>query len=219
MAAVNNLVLLLIITNFFCIAFAFDPTPSQDFCVADLNSPLRISGPWPCKNSMTVTADDFYHYGLDKPGNISNGVALTRVGVNVVPGLNTLGLSMARLDLAPGGLFPLHYHPRASELHIVLQGKLEVGFISPEQNYKYYNKTLNKGDMFVVPPGLVHVQRNAFNGYTSSYAIVNSQNPGIDIITQAVFGAKPAIDTRYLAQVYQLDDQTIKKLQGMSWGA
>ncbi|KAL3654189.1 hypothetical protein CASFOL_003870 [Castilleja foliolosa] len=180
---------LIIIINFLItIAFAFDPTPLQDFCVADLTSQLSISGPLPCKDPKSVTADNFYYTGLNKPGDTSNklNAGLTPVGVKQVPGLNTLGLSMARLDLGPGGYFPLHVHARASEIHIVLQGSLEVGFTSPEHNYTYYSKTLNVGDMFVVPAGLIHVQRNPGNVPMSSYSILNSQNPGVDEIGKAI---------------------------------
>ncbi|GFP91601.1 putative germin-like protein 2-2 [Phtheirospermum japonicum] len=215
---VSYILSLIVITNFLCIASAFDPRPTQDICVADLKSPLRTNGPMPCKDPKTVTDDDFFHSGLDKPGNTSNPfrAAVTTVGVANVPGLNSMGLSMGRLDFGPGGYFPLHFH-RASELHVVLEGAIEVGFVSPDQNYTYYSKILNKGDVFIVPPGLVHVQRNAGTGEASSLTILNAQNPGISIITHSAFGAIPAMDARYLADVYQLDENTIKNLQAKTW--
>ncbi|KAL3654190.1 hypothetical protein CASFOL_003871 [Castilleja foliolosa] len=159
MGAITFFLLLSFITN---VIFAFDPRPFQDFCVADNKTPLIFSGAHPCKDPKFVTSDDFYYTGLDQPNNITNAfyAGFKLIGVEEVPGLNTLGLNMARLDLGPNGLFPLHVHERASELHIVIKGKLEVGFISPKHGYKYYSKILGVGDMFVVPPGLVHVQRN-----------------------------------------------------------
>ncbi|GFQ02678.1 putative germin-like protein 2-1 [Phtheirospermum japonicum] len=210
--------LLLLITSSICIAFAFDLRPLHDFCVADDQSPLRLSGALPCKDPKSVTADDFYYSGLDKPNNITNAfhAGFKLVGIEQVPGLNTLGLSMARLDLGPNGFFPLHFH-KVSELHLVIKGKLEVGFISPEQGYKYYNKTLKPGDMYVVPPGLIHVQRNPGIEPMSSYTIFNGQKPGIDVITQAVFAANPMMDTHYLAKGYKLDDNVIKTLQSKPW--
>ncbi|GLT55214.1 hypothetical protein SLA2020_283570 [Shorea laevis] len=39
-------------------------------------------------------------------------------------GLNTLGISLARIDFAPYGLNPPHIHPRATEILVVLEGTL-----------------------------------------------------------------------------------------------
>nr|C0HJY2.1 RecName: Full=Peruvianin-1; AltName: Full=Peruvianin-I [Thevetia peruviana] len=35
-----------------------DPGPLQDFCLADLNSPLFING-YPCRNPALAISDDF----------------------------------------------------------------------------------------------------------------------------------------------------------------
>ncbi|KAL5716262.1 Germin-like protein 1-1 [Ranunculus cassubicifolius] len=93
---------------------AYDPDLLQDFCVADLTANESVNG-FPCKNRTTVTADDFFFaVGFDRPGNTSNalGFAVTPATVLEFPGLNTLGISMVRIDFAPnGGLNPLHTHP------------------------------------------------------------------------------------------------------------
>ena len=53
---------------------------------------------------MTV-AEDFFFSGLDNPGNTSNAVAsnVTTVNVEKIKGLNTLGISMVRIDYEPYG--------------------------------------------------------------------------------------------------------------------
>ncbi|KAL3637323.1 hypothetical protein CASFOL_019622 [Castilleja foliolosa] len=162
----SNTLSLSIITafNLLCIAFAFDTRPLQDFCVADLTSKVRFNG-LPCKDPSTVKADDFFFRGLHLPGNTSNriGAALTSVNVASVPGLNTLGLSMARLDLARNCFVPPHYHPRATEVITVLKGYLEVGFVESSYNRTQYRKFLKKGDVFVLPIGLMHYFRNSQN--------------------------------------------------------
>ncbi|XP_077220283.1 putative germin-like protein 2-1 [Tasmannia lanceolata] len=98
------------------LAFASDPSPLQDFCVAAPNSPVLVNG-LVCKDPKLAQADDFFFMGLDKPGNTSNplGSKVTPVNVVQIPGLNTLGISMARIDFAPYGLNPPHTHPRATE--------------------------------------------------------------------------------------------------------
>ncbi|KAL0383760.1 UNVERIFIED_CONTAM: putative germin-like protein 2-3 [Sesamum calycinum] len=183
------LLLGIIALNVFCTVFAFGPIPLQDFCVADPASSTRVNG-LPCKDPATVQADDFFFSGLHVAGNTTNpfGAALTPVTVTQVPGLNTLGLSIARLDFAPGGFIPPHTHPRATEIVAVLEGSLEVGFVTTNPGYKHFNKVLEKGDVFVVPLGLVHYQRNVGTGNTVAIAALNGQNAGIIAVASAVFG-------------------------------
>lgn len=55
---------------------------------------------------------------------------------------------MGRIDIAPGGVNPLHYHPRASEMLTVLRGTLYAGFISSnleDGTNKLYSAILNQG--------------------------------------------------------------------------
>nr|CAD1818489.1 unnamed protein product [Ananas comosus var. bracteatus] len=106
-----------------------DPDPLQDFCVANLQATdITVDG-FPCKPTSSVVSDDFFFSGLSAPGNTNNmfGSNITQANVANFPGLNTLGLSMNRVDLVPGGVNPLHSHPRATELGFILQGEFNVG--------------------------------------------------------------------------------------------
>ncbi|KAK6805211.1 hypothetical protein RDI58_002996 [Solanum bulbocastanum] len=71
-----------------------------------------------CKDPKDVTANDFFRPGLNVPGNTSNqlGSVVNAVNVNNLPGLNTLGISLARIDFSPYGLNPPHTHPRRTEV-------------------------------------------------------------------------------------------------------
>ncbi|VAH92634.1 unnamed protein product [Triticum turgidum subsp. durum] len=51
-------------------------------------------------------------------------LGLTELDVAEWPGTNTLGVSMNRVDFAPGGTNPPHIHPRATEIGIVMKGEL-----------------------------------------------------------------------------------------------
>ncbi|KAJ3708346.1 hypothetical protein LUZ61_012051 [Rhynchospora tenuis] len=194
-------------------AFGSDPSQLQDFCVADNSSQVFVNG-FVCKNPNVVTVNDFFFSGLDKAGNTNNklGSSVTAVAANNLPGLNTLGISLARLDFAPGGLVPPHYHPRATEILVVLEGTLYVGFVSSTNN-QLFTKVLNKGDVFVFPQGLVHFQYN--QGWTNAVALsgLSSQNPGVVFVANAVFGANPPISDDVLAKAFQLDKKTIDWLQ------
>uniref|UniRef100_A0A0D9VG39 Cupin type-1 domain-containing protein n=1 Tax=Leersia perrieri TaxID=77586 RepID=A0A0D9VG39_9ORYZ len=81
---------------------ASDPSHLQDLCVADKSSPVRVNGV-ACKDAKDIIADYFFFSGLHMAGNTTNkqGSNVTAVNVAQVPGLNTLGVSLARIDYAP----------------------------------------------------------------------------------------------------------------------
>ncbi|XP_074285992.1 germin-like protein [Silene latifolia] len=224
MAYRNTFVVLALMAFTSFVAYATDPTQLQDFCVGvnDPNQALFVNGLF-CKNPMEATPDDFFYKGLDVPGKPNNlGVNVTLVTAMQVPGLNTLGISLARIDFAPYGVNPPHTHPRATEVLTVLEGTLYVGFVTsnlPNGGNKLFTKVLNKGDVFVYPQGLIHFQFNV--GNTPAVAIVglSSQNPGVVTIANAVFGSQPPISVDVLAKAFQLDANVVKSLQshfGMS---
>ncbi|GLT66521.1 hypothetical protein SLA2020_388810 [Shorea laevis] len=78
------------------------------------------------------------------------------------PGLNTLGVSLIRADLAIGGVIPPHTHPRATEAVLVASGHILVGLVTTGN--VYYSKVLTAGQLFIIPRGLVHFQRNVGPG-------------------------------------------------------
>ncbi|KAL4632541.1 hypothetical protein ACB092_04G058500 [Castanea dentata] len=203
----------------FSLASASDPAPLQDFCVAlkdysDSESAVFVNGKF-CKDPKLVTADDFYFGGLNIPGNTYNKVGsnVTNVNVDTFPGLNTLGISLARIDFAPYGQNPPHTHPRGTEILVVLEGTLFVGFVTSNTDNRLFTKTLNKGDVFVFPVGLIHFQVNV--GKTNAIAIsgLSSQNAGTITIANAVFGSNPPINPDILTKAFQLDKEVVEYLQ------
>ncbi|XP_058096212.1 putative germin-like protein 2-1 isoform X1 [Magnolia sinica] len=204
---------------FFAFSFSFtsasDPSPLQDFCVAVRNSPGIFVNGFVCKDPMQVQADDFFLTGLDKPGNTSNKVGsnVTQVNVAQISGLNTLGVSLVRIDYAPYGLNAPHTHPRATEILTVLEGTLYVGFVTSNPDNRLITKVLQKGDVFVFPVGLVHFQFNI--GLTNAIAIagLSSQSPGTITIANAVFGSNPPISDDVLAKAFQVDKNIVHYLQ------
>ncbi|CDP22064.1 unnamed protein product [Coffea canephora] len=208
----------------FTIVHASDPSPLQDFCVAvpDANAGVFVNGKI-CKDPKLVEAKDFFFPGLKEPGSTSNplGSNVTAVNVNQIPGLNTLGVSLARIDFAPYGLNPPHTHPRATEILVVLEGTLLVGFVTsnPGMNMKnkLFTKVLNPGDVFVFPEGLIHFQFNKGHSSAVAFAGLSSQNPGVITIANAVFGSKPPISRDVLTKAFQVDKNVVKYLQSQFW--
>ncbi|CAB4289296.1 unnamed protein product [Prunus armeniaca] len=109
---------------------------------------------------------------------------------------------------------PSHTHPCGSEILVVLEGTLYVGFItSNADNNRLISKLLNKGDVFVFPIGLIHFQLNVGYGNAVAFAGLSSQNPGVITIANAVFGSKPPIDLDVLAKAFQVDNKLVDYLQ------
>ena len=173
-----------------------------------------------CKDPKLATADDFFFSGLQIPRNTSNPVGSTVTPANVeqIPGLNTLGISLARIDYAPyGGLNPPHIHPRASEILVVLEGTLYVGFVTSNPDNRLFTKVLNKGDVFVFPIGLIHFQFNIGHDNAVAIAGLSSQNPGVITIANAVFGSNPPINLDVLTKAFQVDNNVVQYLQKQFW--
>ncbi|KAK7349296.1 hypothetical protein VNO77_06555 [Canavalia gladiata] len=181
----------------------------RDFCVADLNATQTVSG-YPCKSPETVTVNDFAFSSL-KAGNTTNTFknSLSPAFVGQIPGLNGLGLSVARVDLDVEGVIPFHTHADASELIVVLEGVITAGFISSDN--KVFVKTLTRGDVMVVPQGLLHFQINASKGKSTVYLIFSDPNPVAQLVDVALFGNN--LNSNFVAKTTLLDLDQIKKLK------
>ncbi|PON76570.1 Germin [Parasponia andersonii] len=172
-----------------------------------------------CKNPKLVDADDFFASGFNSPGNTNNpfGSNVEVVDVNKIPGLNTLGLSLVRIDYAPNGLNPPHAHPRGSEILAVAAGSLLVSFVSSNNQVdggnRLFTKVLNQGDVFVFPIGLIHFELNVGRTPAVAFSVLNSQNPGITTIANAIFGSDPPINADILARAFKLDKKIVENLQ------
>lgn len=171
-------------------------------CVADSDSlqdacPTAISGTGqqqtvfsnglPCKNPTNTIASDFKTSKLNHGGDIENFLrsSTTLVTAAEFAGLNTLGLSVARTDLGVDGIVTPHSHPRASEMFFVSKGAVVAGFI--DTNKQVFQKLLKEGDVFVFPRGLLHFCLNAGYDLAVVFSVLNSQNPGVVSIADAMF--------------------------------
>ncbi|XP_051134133.1 germin-like protein 9-3 [Andrographis paniculata] len=135
---------------------------------------------------------------------------VVKASLEQFPALDGQSVSYAVL-LYPGGTVnPVHTHPRAAELLFVARGSLEVGFVDSKN--KLYIQTLQQGDVFVFPKGLVHFQYNA-NAKVPALAIsaFGSANPGTVSLPSGLFNS--SIDDTVLALSFKTDVRTIQKLK------
>ncbi|KAL4636353.1 hypothetical protein ACB098_03G001100 [Castanea mollissima] len=191
---------------------AADPDLLQDVCVADLTSGVKVNG-FTCKDIANISAADFSFDGLAKPGLTNNtfGSLVTAANVQKIPGLNTLGVSLSRIDYAPGGLNPPHTHPRATEMVFVLEGELNVGFITTAN--VLISKSIKKGEIFVFPKGLVHFQKNNGKVPAAVIAAFNSQLPGTQSIATTLFAATPPVPDNVLTKAFQVGTKEVEKIK------
>ncbi|XP_062161798.1 germin-like protein subfamily 1 member 13 [Alnus glutinosa] len=213
---VHFLVIVALLSLASSLVSAYDPSPLQDICVAidDPKSAVFVNGKF-CKDLEQSKAEDFFFSGLQNPGNTNNPVGsnVTTVNVDQIPGLNTLGISLVRIDFAPDGENPPHTHPRGTEILVVLEGTLYVGFVTSNPENRLFSKILNKGDVFVFPIGLIHFQFNVGHTNAVAFSGLSSQNAGVITIANAVFGSNPPINPDVLTKAFQLDKKIIEYLQ------
>ncbi|CAI0423527.1 unnamed protein product [Linum tenue] len=143
---------------------------------------------------------------MKTPGNFSEtGFASIPVNPTTFPGLNTMGMSFVRADFKPGAINPPHFHPRATEIAHVVEGRLYAGFV--DSNNKVFARVLEKGEVMVFPRGLMHFQMNVGEVPATIFGSFNSQNPGSQRIPAAVFGS--GIDNSLLEKAFGLSSKEI----------
>ncbi|KAK9126351.1 hypothetical protein Scep_015197 [Stephania cephalantha] len=135
---------------------------------------------------------------------------VTKASVAEFPALNGQSVSFAVLMYPPGTVNPPHTHPRSAELLLVIEGTLEVGFV--DTTNKLYTQTLQLGDMFIFPKGLVHYQYNADpKNIVTALSAFGSANAGTVSVPKTLFTT--GIDDTVLAMSFKTDVATIQKIK------
>ncbi|KAG6550394.1 hypothetical protein Mapa_008357 [Marchantia paleacea] len=188
----------------------YDPSKMGAYNASAAN--FTSSGFLPCKDLAKVDAQDFTFCGLKNAPKVSNalGSVVTPASVNQFPALNTLEISAARIDFVKGGVNSPHVHPRASELLYVIEGTIDVGFV--DTTNKLFEKTLEAGDLFVFPRGLVHFQVESGKGTALAIAFLSSQNPGVSQIATNLLDSDPKIAGDVLEKSFGIDQKVVTSL-------
>ncbi|XP_015939290.3 auxin-binding protein ABP20-like [Arachis duranensis] len=208
-------------SNIFLFALLFSTYNNvavQSFCVADLKGAQTPEG-FLCKPPTSVKVDDFILSGLKPPttppSSNSSKITLTPAFVQQIPGLNGLGFAVARLDMDVGGVVPLHSHPDASEMLIIVRGTVTAGFIAADNSV--FVKRLRSGDVMVLPQGLLHFQLNSGNGKALVHLAFSSSNPSTQLLDVALFGSN--LNSDLITKTTLLDLSEVKKLKAVFGGS
>ncbi|KAK1588585.1 hypothetical protein Q3G72_024765 [Acer saccharum] len=126
------------------------------------------------------------------------------------PALNGQSVLLAVLQFPAGTTNPPHTHPRSAELLFLVDGSLEVGFV--DTTNKLFSQTLQAGDMFVFPKGLVHFQYNADAQKPAiAFSAYGSANAGTVSLPVTLFTT--SIDDMILAKAFKTNVVTIQALK------
>ncbi|KAK6916958.1 Cupin 1 [Dillenia turbinata] len=101
--------------------------------------------------------------------------------------------------------------PRGTEMIFVLDGELDVGFITAAD--VLIAKTIKKGEIFVFPRGLIHFQKNNGEKPASVIAAFNSQLPGAQVVAVSLFASTPPVTDDVLTIAFQIDTQEVETIE------
>ncbi|KAL2511768.1 Germin-like protein subfamily 2 member 4 [Abeliophyllum distichum] len=76
-----------------------------------------------------------------------------------------------------------------------------------------YSKSIQKGEVFVFPKGLVHFQKNNGKVPAAVIAAFNSQLPGTQSIAATLFAASPPVPDNVLTKTFQVGTKEIEKIK------
>ncbi|XP_062017834.1 putative germin-like protein 9-2 [Rosa rugosa] len=160
----------------------------------------------------TVDGNFFTYTGMRilVGGDVPKTFTVLKATLAEFPALNGQSVSYAVLEFPAGTTNPPHTHPRSAELLFLVDGSLEVGFVDTKNNL--FTQTLQAGDLFVFPKGLVHFQYNADSENPAiAISAFGSANAGTVSIPTTLFATN--IDDNVLALSFKTDVATIQKLK------
>ncbi|KAI3507074.1 hypothetical protein L1887_21828 [Cichorium endivia] len=163
-------------------------------------------------NNATIDANYFTFTEMRQlvGGEYPTTFTALKVSVNEFPALDGQSGSYAILEFPAGAVNPVHIHPRASELMFLVSGNLQVGFVDTGNNL--FKQSLQIGDIFVFPKGLVHFQYN--NDSTEPALAISafgSANAGTQSIPTSVFNT--SIFEGILDASFHSKRATIRKIE------
>ena len=135
---------------------------------------------------------------------------VSKASIAEFPALTGQSVSYAILQYPAASVNPPHTHPCSAELLFLLDGSLQVGFVDTTD--RLFTQTLQAGDLFVFPKGLVHYQYNS-DAKNSAIAVsaFGSANAGTVSVPNTVFTT--GIDDGILAKSFKTDIATIQKIK------
>ncbi|WVZ63164.1 hypothetical protein U9M48_012819 [Paspalum notatum var. saurae] len=212
-------------------AHAGDPDILTDFLLPPGTDPSLINGSFFAHTGLVGGS----------AGDDAAKLSVSKATAAEFPALQGQSVSYAALVYGPGTVNPPHIHPRhaarlawpsshtdsylqmvvsyrclcchgrASELLVVVQGVLSVGLVDAARNGTLYTATLQTGDVFVFPKGMVHFQINNGSGVARAFSAFGSASPGTIPLPSTLFAT--GIDDAVLEKSFHTDQATVEELK------
>ncbi|XP_020262324.1 LOW QUALITY PROTEIN: putative germin-like protein 9-2 [Asparagus officinalis] len=185
------------------IANASDPDIITDFIIPqNLTLPMILeSGNLFTFSGLRILFDD----NTPEPDSFT----VYKASASEFPALLSQSVSFAVLFFPLETVNPPHIHPRSAELLLLINGMLDVGFVDTQNNL--YTQTLQPGDMFVFPKGLVHFQTCRGKEPAIAVSGFGSANAGTVSIPKSAFGS--GIDDEVIAKSLKTDVSIVQKIK------
>ncbi|CAM6089723.1 unnamed protein product [Calypogeia fissa] len=169
----------------------------------DLTTDFNVTNPTVANFTSTI---------LRNPQQLGQGMA--RPTPVAIAGLIGLGLSPVLFEFGPMSQIDPHTHPRGTEVFFVLSGEVDVGFVDTDNNL--FEITVQAGDIFVFPKGLLHWQRNNGQGTASGYSVLSSDNPGTLMVVDGLFtGGHKGLPDIVLATAFGFNHANNKQIDSI----
>ncbi|GAB7347631.1 hypothetical protein MBLNU459_g4501t1 [Dothideomycetes sp. NU459] len=123
------------------------------------------------------TAQEYYTFS---PGGVINANAAT------FPAVVGNGMTMAMLNLGPCSMLPPHYHPRASNYVVAIEGTTNT-FMITENGARVVRETLTPGKMTIFPQASLHAMYNTGCTNAQLVSALNNEDQGTTNVGNNLF--------------------------------
>ena len=144
----------------------------------------------PKNSSPQASASTTFKFDLAgaSPSISEYGNTIREANQNDFPVLAGNGVAFFMIDMKPGALRVPHWHPNAWEMDYCVEGKGELGIVTPDGDQR--EQTLTVGDIGFIPQGWAHYIRNPGPGVMKFVVVFNNSLPN-DIGLSTMFGGMP----------------------------
>lgn len=179
--------------------------------VVQAADPEVITDFWPPEDGAPANGTYFTFTGFRDFKAAPGTFTIKKGAVDVFPALRGLGVSYSILEYYPETTNPVHTHPRGTELLYLIKGQLDVGLV--DTSNKLYTQTLQEGDVFVFPKGLLHYQINLSPNVARAISAFSSSNPGTLSLPSALFSS--GIPSVELETAFKVKAEVIHELESV----
>ncbi|KAK2048313.1 spherulin-1A [Colletotrichum somersetense] len=136
----------------------------------------------------------------------------TSATAKTFPALIGNGAAMTLGFLGPCGMNTAHVHNRATELNVIVKGRLVTNF-QVENGVEPIANTMNTFQMSVFPQGAIHQEFNPDCEDAVFVAGFNSVDPGVEQVAQTFFNLRPDVVSATLGGVQTIDGADLESFR------